>query len=401
MVVVEREISGWELAPNTNKSSSVTSFSLQTTSSSAFPGFLYTISFPLANAVRVLLTGPDRPAPPHDNVVLPVAPLEVEVTVDSRTCSATIPFPATPSHARDFDAAKRRREVRLDWTDSILLSIWEESDSGMVRVCGDLPSRSYALTEHGVMRHWWMERDNIHLGMGEKAGPLDLTGRSFQIHGSDSACYDAYEGDPLYKHTPFLVSAPRAKEGEQQRSTYAIYHASNSNALWDLGRHHDDPWGYFKTFTQDWGGLEEWYLLGKGVKEVTRTWAEVVGKPMLVSRDWLGYIASGMGLGESDDPPAQELLSQWPDMCGKHEIPCSAIHVSDNPLNTTLTLSPVLVRLHRRRRWQPLRLWHEQEALPRLQGSHRRPPQGGDQGRSQHQALHAPEPPVIRQPVRL
>lgn len=95
------------------------------------------------------------------------------------------------------------------------------------------------------------------------------------------------------------MSSPRAKAGKSLPSTYAIYHATNSNALWDIGRHHDDPWGYFKTFTQDWGGLEEWYLLGKGVKQVTRTWAEVVGKPMLVGRDWLGYLASGMGLGES------------------------------------------------------------------------------------------------------
>lgn len=85
----------------------------------------------------------------------------------------------------------------------------------------------------------------------------------------------------------------------EQRSTYAIYHASNSNALWDIGRHHDDPWGYFKTFTQDWGGLEEWYIVGKGVREVTKSWAEIVGRPMLVGRDWLGYLASGMGLGES------------------------------------------------------------------------------------------------------
>lgn len=37
--------------------------------------------------------------------------------------------------------------------------------------------------------------------------------------------------------------------------------------------------------------------------------------------------ASGMGLGESDDPPAQELLSRWPELCRKYDIPCSAMHV--------------------------------------------------------------------------
>jgi alpha-glucosidase (family GH31 glycosyl hydrolase) len=35
-----------------------------------------------------------------------------------------------------------------------------------------------------------------------------------------------------------------------------------------------------------------------------------------------------MGLGESDKPIAQELLSTWPDLCKKHDIPCSAMHLS-------------------------------------------------------------------------
>jgi hypothetical protein len=34
---------------------------------------------------------------------------------------------------------------------------------------------------------------------------------------------------------------------------------------------------------------------------------------------------------DKDDPPAQELLAAWPDLCRKHEIPCSAIHVSVIP----------------------------------------------------------------------
>lgn len=38
--------------------------------------------------------------------------------------------------------------------------------------------------------------------------------------------------------------------------------------------------------------------------------------------------ASGMGLGESDSPPAQELLAEWPELCRKYDIPCSAIHFS-------------------------------------------------------------------------
>ncbi|GMK58358.1 hypothetical protein CspeluHIS016_0503900 [Cutaneotrichosporon spelunceum] len=323
MVTVERELSGFELGPTSS-----TEFKLVSGPDATFADFEYSLTFPLPNAVRVTLTGPDRPPPPHDNVIHKSEPLAFTVHVNEAACEATIPFPGPAPKRKDLDGARRGREVRLNWADSILLSIWEEVEGSWVRVTGDLPSRSYALTEHGLMRHWWLEKDNVHLGMGEKAAPLDLTGRSFRCDGSDSAAYDAYETDPLYKHTPFLVSTPRAVAGRPMPSTYAIYHATNSNALWDIGRHHDDPWGYFKTFTQDWGGLEEWYLLGAGVKEVTRTWAEIVGRPKLVGRDWLGYLASGMGLGESDKPIAQDLLAAFPEDCRKHGIPCSAIHFS-------------------------------------------------------------------------
>ncbi|EJT47313.1 glicosidase [Trichosporon asahii var. asahii CBS 2479] len=295
-MVVERELSGWELAGPLTQAP-ITSLTLQTSDSSPRPGFTYSLSFPLPNAIRVLLVGPERPAPPHSNVILDAEPLPFTAKqVD--TCKVVIAFP-TKSDCDDLHGAGRKREARLDWSDSLLLSVWEELAGEWVRLSADLPCRLYALTEHGVMRHWLLPRSNVHFGLGEKGAPLDLSGRSFSISATDAACYDAYNGDPLYKHTPFLISAPRPKPDQEMPSTYAIYHASNSNAAWDLGRLHDDPWGYFKTFTQDHGGLEEWLLFGKGPKEVTRTWAEIVGRPLLVGRDWLGYLASGMGLGES------------------------------------------------------------------------------------------------------
>lgn len=155
------------------------------------------------------------------------------------------------------------------------------------------------------MRHWWVETDNLHLGLGEKTAPLDLSNRSFMNHGSDSAAYDAYQTDPLYKHTPYLISTPRPRsEGEELPSTYAIYHPTNAGGEWNVRRLHDDPWGYFKSYTQDYGGLEEWVLVGKGVEQVVRTFAEVVGRPRLVGRDWLGY------LGESYRTSSSRILTQ-------------------------------------------------------------------------------------------
>jgi alpha-glucosidase (family GH31 glycosyl hydrolase) len=184
-----------------------------------------------------------------------------------------------------------------------------------------------ALTEHGMIRHWLLDRNRLHLGLGEKAAPIDLTGRSFSLHAADAAWYDAYRTDPLYKHTPFLISTPRPTEHFEQGITYAIAHGTNTMGTWDVGCEVDYPsGGLSKRFIQDWGGLEEWVMFGKGVEGVVKTFAELAGKPMLVGRDWLGYLGSTMLL--SDKLNAQELLEEWPDTCVKHDIPCSAMHLS-------------------------------------------------------------------------
>ena len=290
MPVVERDLQGWQISGSPKVGSNVTSFALSSSSKAVFSGFTYTLSFPRTDAYRVLLTGPYRPRPPHDNISFKYTPLSFKLTsFDADKSTAVFAFPQSE------DKSDKTREIHLVWKDSIVLTVYEKSSdsSEPIRLLGDLPSRSYALTEHGIIRHWWIERENLHLGLGEKGAPIDLTGRSFSMHGTDAAGYDAYEGDPLYKHTPFLISTPKAGNGIRP-STYAIYHPTNSVGSWDIGRSHDDPWGYFKTFIQDWGGLEEWVIVGKGVKEVVKTFTELVGKPKLVGRDWLGYLGESL-----------------------------------------------------------------------------------------------------------
>jgi hypothetical protein len=333
MPVVEREITGFTLPSDAPKAgSSIASFSLTSSPDALYTDFTWTLDFPIPNAYRTILTGPKRPRPPHDNTIIKTPPVSFKLTaINAKACTATFAFPSAAGES--IDGAKKMRELRLEWHSSIVLSSWEsDGNSEPVRIVGDLANRSYALTENGVMRHWWFPFNNIHLGMGEKSGPLDLSGRHFQLHGQDSAGYDAMEGDPLYKHTPYVISTPKpTKDGKVPASTYAIYHPTNSFGTWDLGKQHDDPSGYFTCYTQDFGGLEEWVLVGKGVKEVVKTFGEVVGMPKLVARDWLGYLASGMGLGESvssasaaaDSPLTAARTTPSPSSCSSHGPTCA------------------------------------------------------------------------------
>jgi hypothetical protein len=98
-----------------------------------------------------------------------------------------------------------------------------------------------------------------------------------------------------------LISTPRPTEDGKQDLTYAIFHGTNSIATWDVGGEIDYPsGGWSKRFVQDWGGLEEWVMIGRGVEGVVKTFAEMAGKPRLVGRDWLGYLGKDKHLARVD-----------------------------------------------------------------------------------------------------
>lgn len=293
-------------------------------------GYVYELSLVNPTTLRQTLVGPDRPLPPQDNIISSSSRIVLpglSIDQEAQTASFTLPD---------------GKNVILQWkVNNLNLAIYEtflsEIDEPRL-VFSTLKHRGFLLSEHGIVRYDVLIPDSIRTGLGEKGAPLDLTTRSFSLTGTDAAAYDAYNSDPLYKHTPWLMTLPKPVSGSPAilPSAVASYHSTNSDGRWDVHQSLCDPYGVFTSYRQDWGGLDEYILFGDGVnaqtgagaRELVQGFAQLVGSPQLVPRDWLGYLASGMGLGESDSPPAQELLEAWPALCKKHGIPCSAMHFS-------------------------------------------------------------------------
>jgi alpha-glucosidase (family GH31 glycosyl hydrolase) len=207
----------------------------------------------------------------------------------------------------------------VDWKHAPVVSLF--LDGAQKPVHQDLGFRSYTLDNTGIAHYLTYKKDSLYVGLGEKAGPMNLGGRGFIISASDTFGYDAYRTDPLYKHIPLLINVT-------PQGCVGIFSTAHSRGSWAIGSEIDGLWGHFKVYRQAHGGLEEYLIIGKTVEDVVRNYAELVGFPLLVPRYMMGYISGGMKYSMEDEPRAVDSIVGFIKNCEKHDIPVSAFQMS-------------------------------------------------------------------------
>ena len=220
---------------------------------------------------RTTFSSKSHPLPPHPSTPRPVADLaDAKISSETNGSVKTI-------NVGDVTAT-------IDWTDAPVVSL--QLAGQRTPIHRDLPFRSYVVDSSGIAHYTHYKRDTLHVGLGEKAAPMNLSNRHFIISATDSFGYDVYRTDPLYKHIPLLINA--TPEG-----CVGIFSTSHSRGTYNVGSEIDGLWGHFKVYRQDYGGLEEYLMVGKTIQDVVRIYADLVGHPNLVPRWALGYIAGG------------------------------------------------------------------------------------------------------------
>ena len=258
------------------------------------------------NLFRVTFASPDHPIPPYPSVQKPETNLKnIDVSVKSGASFKTI------------EIAGVTAQVEWEHTPVVSLS-WTGSEKPLHR---DLPLRSYVADSTGVASYSVHDRTALHVGLGEKSAPMDLSGRTFQLSATDCFGYDVYNSDPLYKHIPLLVKA--TPEG-----CVALFSTTHGRGSWSIGAEIDGLWGHFKVYRQDYGGLEQYMIVGKNIQEIVHSYAELVGFPLRVPRWAYGYISGGYKYTMLDEPPAHLGLLEFAEKLKEHGIPCSAHQMS-------------------------------------------------------------------------
>jgi alpha-glucosidase len=182
-------------------------------------------------------------------------------------------------------------------------------------------STSAYLQEHrtGLVRHCVVRNPQDHyFGLGDKTGPLNLHGRRLRCLGQDALGYDPQNGDPLYKHWPFLMS--RTVDG----LWVGVYYDTLATCTFDLGCEHDNYHGFFRTVDIDDGDLDYYVMVGCTPAEVVRQYVSLIGGTHLPPRWSLGFAQTAMGL--ADAPDAQDQLDSFIDECAHQRIPISSFH---------------------------------------------------------------------------
>ncbi|KAF2454954.1 putative alpha-glucosidase [Lineolata rhizophorae] len=258
------------------------------------------------NLFRTTFSSEEHPLPFHPSVPRP------EVDNGSFHCEAQGAEPQKKIQCGDITAT-------VDWAYTPVISLyWTGSDKPLHR---DLTYRSYATDSVGIAHYTEYKKGTLHVGLGERAAPMDLSGRHFVLSAMDCFGYDVYRTDPLYKHIPLLINA--TPDG-----CVGMFSTAHSRGTWCVGSEIDGLWGRYKVYRQDHGGLEEYLIVGRTIKDVVRTYADLAGYPKLVPRWAFGYIAGGMKYSMLDEPRACEALQELAENLRKHDIPCSAFQMS-------------------------------------------------------------------------
>jgi alpha-glucosidase len=174
----------------------------------------------------------------------------------------------------------------------------------------------------GRPRHY-LRRDvrERYFGLGERSGEMDRAGGRYRVSNIDCMGYDAASTDPLYKHTPFYITAR-----PDLRAAFGLFYDTLSDCAFDFGREMDNYHGLYRQFAADHGDLDLYVIAGPAIDQVTRRFTWLTGRPAFTPKWALGY--SGSTMSYTDAPNAQARMAEFLENCARHDILCDSFHLS-------------------------------------------------------------------------
>jgi len=203
---------------------------------------------------------------------------------------------------------------------ALTVSVKRDAENEWQTILQDRPMAAYRyLAERGLMQHAQTRvLDAMHLGLGDKAGALDRTGKRFRCLQTDALGYNAETSDPLYKHVPWIIV------GNASSGYCGIFYDTMAECEFDLGAEHSNYHAHYRTVEAQEDALIYYVITGPRLQDVVPRLQKLVGKPHLQPRWASGFAHTSMHHADADN--AQEVMTDFVDQCKAREIPISALH---------------------------------------------------------------------------
>ncbi len=204
--------------------------------------------------------------------------------------------------------------------DPLAICIDHKTAGGRQPLLQDRPMAAYRyLPGRGQFHHAQLRSlEAQHLGLGDKPGGLDRTGKRFRCLQTDALGYNAETSDPLYKHVPWIIT------GNHVDGYCGLFYDTMSECVFDLGAEHSNYHAHYRTVEVFENALIYYVVLGPQLKEVVERFQWLVGMPHLQPRWASGFAHTSMHHADADN--AQQVMTEFVDQCKTRNIPISALH---------------------------------------------------------------------------
>ena len=122
-----------------------------------------------------------------------------------------------------------------------------------------------------------LREDERFIGLGEKTGPLDRRGHSYQNWNTDHFGYPP-DSDPLYCSTPFYI-------GIHSKLAYGVFLDNSHKTHFNFGASNRR----FSSFSADQGDMSYYFIYHKEVKDIINSYTSLTGTMQLPPIWSLGY----------------------------------------------------------------------------------------------------------------
>ena len=216
-------------------------------------------------------------------------------------------------HTHNFRISLQSKPLALSIDQRVGNTEWQN-------ILSDRPMAAYRyLPRRDQLHHAQTLIENgCHLGLGDKSGALDRSGRRFRCLQTDALGYNAETSDPLYKHVPWLIT------GNAEQGYSGVFYDTFSEVTFDLGAEHSNYHDHYRTVEVAENALVYYVVQGPTLADIVPRFQALIGKPHLQPRWASGFAFTSMHHADADN--AQEVIQHFIEECQTRQLPISAVH---------------------------------------------------------------------------